>query len=81
MVNEISLEEYKKAYREIVMEEEEGFITHLVIYVFVNILLIVINVIYSPNVVWFFYPLIGWEIGIFLNYLFGIRWKKKELLK
>lgn len=82
MVNEITLEEYKKAYREIIMEEEKkGFITHLVVYIFVNILLIIINMIYSPEVIWFFYPLIGWGIGLFLNYLFSIRWKEKELLK
>jgi len=40
MGEEISLAEYKKAYREIVAEDEKrGFLTHLVVYVLVNAML------------------------------------------
>ena len=38
-----------------------------------------INLIYSPEVIWFFYPLIGWVIGISMHYLFSVRWLEKEL--
>ncbi len=80
MANEILLEDYKKAHREISKEEEKrDFLVHLVVYVLVNTMLIVINLIYSPDVIWFFYPLIGWGIGISMHYLFGVRWKEKEL--
>jgi len=80
MVEENSLEEYKKAYREIVAEEEKrGFSAHLVVYVLVNAMLIAINHIYSPEDIWFFYPLIGWGIGISMHYLFGVRWIEKGL--
>jgi len=80
MVEENSLEEYKKAYGEIVSEEEKiGFLVHLVVYVLVNAMLIAINFIYSPEAIWFFYPLIGWGIGISMHYLFGVRWIQKEL--
>ena len=80
MAEEISLEEYKKAYREIVMEEaKRSFSVHLVVYVLVNAMLIAVNFIYSPKVIWFFYPLIGWGIGISMHYLFGVRWVEKEL--
>jgi len=80
MAEEISLEEYKKAYREIVSEDEKkGFSVHLVVYVLVNAMLIAINFIYSPETIWFFYPLIGWGIGISMHYLFGVRWIEKEL--
>ncbi|MCK4476588.1 MAG: 2TM domain-containing protein [Methanophagales archaeon] len=79
MGEEISLEEYKKAYREIVAEDEKrGFLTHLVVYVLVNAMLIVINLL-SPEDIWFFYPLIGWGIGITAHYLWGVRWIEKEL--
>ncbi|HDM36482.1 MAG TPA: 2TM domain-containing protein, partial [Candidatus Syntrophoarchaeum butanivorans] len=37
------------------------------------------NFIYSPEAIWFFYPLIGWGIGISMHYLFGVRWVEKEL--
>ncbi|KAF5429798.1 2TM domain-containing protein [Candidatus Methanophagaceae archaeon] len=80
MAEEISLEEYKKAYGVIVSEEEKiGFLVHLVVYVLVNAMLIAINFIYSPEAIWFFYPLIGWGIGISMHYLFCVRWIQKEL--
>jgi len=80
MAEEIPLEDYKKAYRDIVSEEEKrGFFVHLVVYVLVNVMLIAINFIYSPEYIWFFYPLICWGIGIAMHYLFGVHWIQKEL--
>lgn len=80
MVEEIALEEYKKAYREIVSEEEKrGFSVHLVVYVLVNAMLIAGNLIYSPEAIWFFYPLLGWGIGISIHYLDAVRWIEKVL--
>jgi len=80
MAKEITLDEYKKAYRKIRAEEEKkGFLVHLVVYALINIMLITINLIYSPEVIWFFYTLIGWGIGISLHYLFGVRWLEKTL--
>jgi len=82
MGEEISLEEYKKAYREIRADEEKrGFQIHLVVYLLVNAMLIVINFVYSPEEIWFFYPLIGWGIGITAHYLNAVRWIEKELKK
>ncbi len=84
MAEEISLEEYKKAYREMMAENEKrDFLIHLVVYVLVNAMLIAINFIYSPEAIWFFYPLLGWGIGITAHYLEAVRWiesglKKKE---
>ena len=80
MAQEISLEEYKKAYREVRRDEEKrGFLVHLVVYILVNAMLIIINLMYSPEKIWFFYPLIGWGIGISMHYLFGVRWLEKTL--
>jgi len=80
MAEEISLEEYKKAYREIEVEEaKRSFSVHLVVYMPVNAMLIAVNFIYSPEVIWFFYPLVGWGIGISMHYLFSVRWVEKEL--
>jgi hypothetical protein len=80
MAEGIPLEEYKKAYREVVIEEEKrGFLVHLVAYILVNAMLIAINLTYSPKNIWFFYPLIGWGIGITMHYLFGVHWIEKWL--
>ena len=80
MTQEISLDKYKEAYREIRKEEEKtGFLVHLVVYLLVNAMLIAINFLYSPEDVWFFYPLIGWGIGLSMHYLFGVKWIEKTL--
>jgi len=63
----------------VLLKEKSGFPAHLVVYLLINAMLIAINFIYSPKAIWFFYPLIGWGIGISLHYLFGVRWKEKEL--
>ncbi len=71
---DVSLEEYKEAYREIRAEEEKkGFFAHLPIYIVVNVVLIIINLVYSPDTLWFFYPLIGWGIGIASHYYLAVR--------
>jgi len=80
MGEERTLEEYKKAYREIRAEEEKrGFLIHLTVYVLVNAMLIVINLLHSPEDIWFFYPLIGWGIGLTAHYLGAVRWIEKVL--
>lgn len=80
MNNDISLQEYKKSYREIIKQEEKrGFIIHLIVYVLINIMLLVINLLYSPQELWFFYPLLGWGIGLAIHYLWSIVWVEKEL--
>ena len=77
---EITLEEYKRAYREVKKEKERlGFMVHLAVYIIVNIMLAVANLLYSPHDIWFIYPLFGWGIGIVMHYLFGIRWIDKFL--
>ncbi len=82
MAEEISLEEYKKAYREMMVEEEKrDFLIHLVAYVLVNVMIISINFIYSPEAIWFFYPLLGWGIGITIHYLIAVRWIESALKK
>lgn len=41
-----------------------GFYIHLVVYVAVNILLVFLNLRFSPERIWFFWPLLGWGMGI-----------------
>ena len=44
----ITLEAYKKAFREVKKEEEKrGFLVHLTIYIIINAALAIINLIYS----------------------------------
>ena len=57
-----NLEAYVRARRRVAAKF--GFYIHLGVYLAVNILLVVINLLYSPQRLWFPWPLFGWGIGI-----------------
>ncbi len=44
--------------------EDQGFKIHLGVYVAVNVLLAVLNLTLSPNTLWFYWPLLGWGLGL-----------------
>lgn len=70
---------YQKARKRV--KEIRGFYIHLVMYVLINSLLFLINITTSPGVLWFYWPLLGWGIGIFVHafYVFGFgRWLGPE---
>lgn len=58
-------EAYQRARKRV--EAKIGFYIHLTVYVGVNILLIIINLLTSPQYFWFIWPLIGWGIGLFFH--------------
>jgi len=61
MTEDITLEDYKRAYREMEVEESRrGFLVNLSAYVLVNTALIIVNLLYYPVHLWFIYPLVGW---------------------
>jgi uncharacterized membrane protein len=41
-----------------------GFKIHFGVYVAVNLLLIAVNLLTTPHILWFYWPLLGWGIGI-----------------
>jgi hypothetical protein len=43
--------------------QDHGFRFHLMAYIIVNVILIVVNVLH-PSHWWFYWPLIGWGIGL-----------------
>jgi len=47
--------------------QDRGFRFHLLLYISVNLLLIVLNLTLSPNKLWFYWPLLGWGIGVVLH--------------
>lgn len=76
---------YNKAQKRV--EEIKGFYGNLTSYVFVNIGLLVLNLVTSPNHLWFFWPLLGWGIGVAIHgmmvfkYLpfFDQEWEQKKI--
>jgi hypothetical protein len=56
---------YKKAEKTV--EAKLGFFRHLIVYLAVNAFLLIINLITSPDALWFYWPLLGWGIGLFFH--------------
>jgi hypothetical protein len=56
---------YFKAQKKI--EEIKAFYGHIVSYIFVNIGLAVLNIVTSPQHLWFLYPALGWGIGLAIH--------------
>ena len=49
------------------IEALKGFYGHLAAYVASNVFLIIVNLIVSPDVLWFVFPLLGWGIGLAIH--------------
>jgi hypothetical protein len=74
MANQITLEQYQSANRELRRREEKrGFRIHGIVYLFVNAILVTANLLFVPEFLWFFFPLAGWGLGLTMHYVFGIR--------
>ncbi len=75
MLEGITLTDYERAEAEVRAEEgRRSFYVHAVVYVLVNVMLITINLMTAPQFLWFFFPLIGWGIGLTMHYLFAVRY-------
>ena len=49
---------------------------HAICYILVNVLLIILNLIFTPTYFWFFYPLLGWLIGLAIHSTAYILWSR-----
>jgi len=43
------------------------FYSHLATYVIVNIILVIINLVTSPNSLWFYWVIFGWGIAVIID--------------
>jgi hypothetical protein len=79
-MREITLEDYKRADRQLEREEaRRGFTIHAIVYALVMTGLIILNLTVATEFPWVVFPLIGWGIGLTLHYLFGLRWADKAI--
>ena len=78
-------ERYYEAKKRV--EEIKGFYGNLISYIVVNIGLMVVNLLTSPKYLWFFWPMLGWGIGVFFhgmkvfNFMpfFGKDWEEQKI--
>ena len=74
---------YQEAKKRV--EDIKGFYYHLVTFFLVNAVLVVINLLTSPEYLWFIWPIIGWGVGlvchaisVFSN-LWGKSWEERKI--
>jgi hypothetical protein len=60
--------DYKEAKKKV--EEEKKFYYHLGVYAVMNVFFVILNLVTSPDHLWFYWPMLGWGLGIFLQ---GVR--------
>ena len=78
-------ERYFQARKKV--NEIKGFYGNLTAYIFVNIGFLVLNLLTSPQQLWFFWPMLGWGIGVIFhgmrvfNYMpfLGKDWEKRKI--
>lgn len=77
---------YEKAKERV--QALRGFYIHLIVYVTVNLFLFLLNIITSPDVLWFYWPLLGWGIALVAHALsvfrgsdrlFGDDWEERKI--
>lgn len=78
-------EQYESARKRV--KEIKEFYSHLLAYVVVNLFLMAVNLLTSPKHLWFFWPMLGWGIGITVHAMktfnlmpfLGKDWEERKL--
>ena len=74
-------ERYAQAKKRV--QEVKGFYGNLTAYIVVNVFLMIINLLTSPEHLWFYWPMLGWGIGILAHAVsvFGIgkEWEERKI--
>ncbi len=78
-------ERYLRAKRR--LDKEKEFYRHLFCYVVINLILILINYWTFWEVKWFFFPAVGWGVGLafhaasvfLVNGFFGAQWEERKI--
>lgn len=74
---------YQEAKKRV--EEIKGFYIHLVTFIVVNAVLAAINLLTSPEYLWFIWPIIGWGVGLIIHAfsvfsgLWGKSWEERKI--
>jgi hypothetical protein len=78
-------ERYYQAVKKV--NDIKGFYGNLIAYIMSNVFFLILNLITSPSHLWFYWPLLGWGIGVVVhgmwvfNYLphFGKDWEERKI--
>lgn len=48
-------------------EAKLDFYSHLAVFILINLMLLGLNIIVTPSILWFIYPSLGWGIGLIVH--------------
>ena len=65
METNTDFERYQKAKKQV--QEVKGFYSHLASYIVVLIVIVYINLKYTPEILWFIWSMLGWGIGLIFH--------------
>ena len=76
---------YQNARRKVAALRQ--FYIHLTVYIVVNLFLFILNMLTSPDRLWFYWPLMGWGIAVALHALrvfgsgrrLGAEWEERKV--
>ena len=82
MSSNVTLEQYKDVYRDmIITRDKKAFTIHAIAYAIDNSVLIAINLLFVPQVLWFVFPLVGWGSGLAIHYYLGVSTAPRRIEK
>jgi len=69
------------------VQEIKGFYGNLTAYILVNIGFLVLNLLTTPNELWFYWPMLGWGVGVVIHGMrafncmpfFGKDWEDQKI--
>lgn len=77
-------ESYERAKKRV--EELKGFYGHLMAYIIVNVILAIIDIIFTPGFLWFLFISLFWGIGliahaltVFSRGIFSKEWEERKI--
>lgn len=74
MAENFTLDRYRKAARQVGMEVgAKCFRIHAIAYVVANVILALVNLVLTPDLLWFYFATLGWGFGLAFHYFNGYR--------
>lgn len=70
--NKEEYDRYEKARKQV--ESIKGFYGNLISYILVNLFLAFINLKFSPDHIWFYWPMLGWGVGVLFHGIKVFNW-------
>lgn len=70
--NKEEYDRYEKARKQV--ENIKGFYGNLISYILVNLFLAFINLKFSPEHIWFYWPMLGWGVGVLFHGIKVFNW-------